>query len=435
QLRTQVDHAKESIAIMEEQFTEIETKYDRVVGGLVHRAAFQSKVEGTLYVMISRGTAALKAAADEAQRVLAGMELGPESLPHSDAQAAQGLNHDGRHGHTSGDLSIDRGKEQADEGAGGTVTNNGIKWDSRSQGRDRGNSDTNEDMQGSAASSVELGTGGTGGMGSRCKEQSQRPGVRDARELSQSSTSREAHPEEKEDPCPPPEDYVTRNPTGKRKVVWLAPEPSSSGGDGHRGTGLRGQQDDPLGMGECLRQMEETHRAACERHSAVTRHLEQCLAQAQAKAADASAKGAKEATRADRWEARHADLLERHTELQSYTSRELALAELRADESLRKALEEAARREEGLGRATPVLAGMVAAFAPQETEALGVDLFQRLGIDRDQYAHIVAGKHMFMADLESRASEILAREEEMEAVAGGAETTEAAKSEQRGRSK
>lgn len=54
-----------------------QTKYDRVVGGLVHRSAFQQTLEGTLYGMINDANATLRAAEIAADEVLATMKVGP----------------------------------------------------------------------------------------------------------------------------------------------------------------------------------------------------------------------------------------------------------------------------------------------------------------------------------------------------------------------
>ena len=55
-----------------------QTKYDRVVGGLVHRGAFQQTLENVLYGMINDGHLTLRAAEEIADELLAGMEVGPE---------------------------------------------------------------------------------------------------------------------------------------------------------------------------------------------------------------------------------------------------------------------------------------------------------------------------------------------------------------------
>ncbi|CAN0275551.1 unnamed protein product, partial [Hapterophycus canaliculatus] len=78
QLRANMDHSSESLSIMEQQLVELETKYDRVVGGLVHREAFQLTLEGALYGMINEGHATLKTAQRMASELLGGMEHGPD---------------------------------------------------------------------------------------------------------------------------------------------------------------------------------------------------------------------------------------------------------------------------------------------------------------------------------------------------------------------
>lgn len=50
-----------------------------MVGGLVHRGAFQQTVEGALYSIINSGNATIKASEKMARELLAGMELGPEN--------------------------------------------------------------------------------------------------------------------------------------------------------------------------------------------------------------------------------------------------------------------------------------------------------------------------------------------------------------------
>lgn len=56
-----------------------QTKYDRVVGGLVYRGAFDSTFKDTLYDIITYRQAGLKATKDMVREILADMEVGPAS--------------------------------------------------------------------------------------------------------------------------------------------------------------------------------------------------------------------------------------------------------------------------------------------------------------------------------------------------------------------
>lgn len=301
-------------------FIPSQTKYDRVVGGLVHRGAFQSTVEGALYSIITEGHAKLRVAESMARQLLSHMELGPEGYDntisneeseHENQIAASA----GAHTNTDSSAAIPEG-----------ARNNASIVD------------------------VDL---------ARATWASPRQDIQVLR------GSGIADPPARVDQA---EEVV--NCKGCR-------------------TSVRG-----LSLGACLGCVRTTHQATCTRYANRVAELTERNACLVAEAAEAANLRDNAGKRARERETRYRALEERCAEVERQSQSELALTRERAEDEQRRSLEAAGVLQRVREKAKPSLIRMVKAFTPVETEALGVELFEKLGVDPDQYAHILARKHM-----------------------------------------
>ncbi|CAN0171507.1 unnamed protein product [Ectocarpus sp. 12 AP-2014] len=390
QLRANMDHSSESISIMEQQFVELETKYDQVVGGLVHRGAFQLTLEGTLYGMIKEGHVALKSAAVMAREVLDGMDTGPERFDGVDPEVVNGCSANESNGDGNNPYPTQRGFGSA---AGGSDV--GLAAVNQTEGRKR----LEESKAGESGAAVDPEENGKqtwtaprplGGGSTRVD--SERTGKNNSQDRGQTVLT-EMKLEEGE------EEGVSQTRTD-RGATW---------GYGHDDGSYRRRNLLNV-LGPCLGKTLETHRRACTRYSNQVAELEGQNAVLTARAAEASKLAEEATTEAKLWEAKHCALEQRLAEVEERSRQDLACAEERADKACSRTVEVVELQTEKLERATPTLVDMVTGFAPRETEELGAYLLQSLDIEPDLYAHIIATKRMFEADMESRAFEILEAE-------------------------
>lgn len=148
-------------------------------------------------------------------------------------------------------------------------------------------------------------------------------------------------------------------------------------------------------LGVCLDQVLETHRRACTRYANQVAELEGQNAALAARTAEAVKLEGEAMAQTRSWEVRHGALEGRLADVINRSKEELDSAEKRVDEERSRSLGLADLLRETLEKATPTLMDMVAGFAPRDTESLGVDLFRSLGIEPDQYSHLLATKRMF----------------------------------------
>lgn len=80
-LRARLDHALDTVAIMEEQGIELESKYESVVSVLTHSAAHSDGLEHALYSLLSRAHAAERSMIEASRQVAKCMEDGPLPPP------------------------------------------------------------------------------------------------------------------------------------------------------------------------------------------------------------------------------------------------------------------------------------------------------------------------------------------------------------------
>eukprot|EP00903_Cladosiphon_okamuranus_P010866 g10263.t1 len=364
QLRANMDHNSESIAIMEHQFVELETKYDRVVGGLVHRGAFQLTLESTLYGMINEGHDTIKNAERVANELLDSMATGPERYDCVD----ETFDNSNNNNNDKDDVS-----PAEPPAAGGPAAVN--------ESKTKQSAATSDHKRWAAARSRAGSNRPTSSDQERSAEHKMATSAAAIATAAETAAEEEAIATEKTE-----EGTICRD--------------RRDGGGNRNG-------DCQLSLGLCLGQVQETHRRACTRYANQVAQLEAQNAGLVAAAAEASRLEAEAAAQTKSWEAKHDALEERLAEVEKRSREELAQAEHRATEACSQSLEAANLLTEKLDRATPTLLKLVAAFAPLDTEGPGVDLFRSLGIDPDLYVHHLARKRMFEADLESRALEIV----------------------------
>lgn len=148
-------------------------------------------------------------------------------------------------------------------------------------------------------------------------------------------------------------------------------------------------------LGSCLRRVWDTHRKACASYANRVAELEAQNAALAAEASAARTLQEEESMRARAWEEKHILLEQRIADVESRSRAELSLAQQSNSEAGARAREANLLLEGALERATPTLLDMVDAFAPRDTEELALDLFLKLGVERDLYAHHLATKRMF----------------------------------------
>lgn len=153
--------------------------------------------------------------------------------------------------------------------------------------------------------------------------------------------------------------------------------------------------DQQRSLGACLDQVLETHRRACTRYANQVAELEGQNATLAARTAEAVKLEGEAMAQTRSWEVKHGALEGRLADVIKHSKEELDSAEKRVDEERSRSLGSADLLRETLEKATPTLMDMVAGFAPRDTESLGVDLFRSLGIEPDQYSHLLATKRMF----------------------------------------
>ncbi|CAM9417636.1 unnamed protein product, partial [Ectocarpus sp. 13 AM-2016] len=367
-----------------------QTKYDQVVGGLVHRGAFQLTLEGTLYGMIKEGHVALKSAAVLAREVLDGMDTGPKRFDGVDPEVVNGCSANESNGDGNNPYPTQGGFGSA---AGGPDV--GLAAVNQMEGRKR----LEESKAGESGAEVDPEENGKqtwaaprpqGGGSTRVD--SETTGSNNSQDRGQTVLI-EMKLEEGE------EEGVSQTRTN-RGATW---------GHGHD-DGSCPRRNLLNVLGPCLGKTLETHQRACTRYSNQVAELEGQNAVLNARAAEASKLAEEATTEAKLWEAKHCALEQRLAEVEERSRQDLAYAEERADKACSRTVEVVELQTEKLERATPTLLDMVTGFAPRETEELGVYLLQNLEIEPDLYAHIIATKRMFEADMESRAFEILEAE-------------------------
>ncbi|CAM9833572.1 unnamed protein product, partial [Ectocarpus sp. 8 AP-2014] len=390
QLRANMDHSSESISIMEQQFVELETKYDQVVGGLVHRGAVQLTLEGTLYGMIKEGHVALKSAAVMAREVLDGMDTGPERFDGVDPEVVNGCSANEPNSDGNNPYPTQRGFGSAAGGSDlGLAAANQTEGRKRLEERRAGESgpevDPEENGKQTWAAPRSQGGGST-------RVGSERTGGNNSQDKGQTVLTEMKLEEGKEEGV-----SQTRTDTG---ATW---------GHGHDDSSSRRRNLLNV-LGPCLGKTLETHRRACARYSNQVAELERQNAALTARAAEASKLAEEATTEAKLWEAKQCALEQRLAEVEERSRQDLACAEERADKACLRTVEVVELQTEKLERATPTLLDMLTGFAPRETEELGAYLLHSLDIEPDLYAHIIATKRMFEADMESRAFEILEAE-------------------------
>eukprot|EP00904_Undaria_pinnatifida_P001506 jgi/Undpi1/11356/HiC_scaffold_30.g13653.m1 len=367
QLRANVDHNSESISIMEQQFVELETKYDRVVGGLVHRGAFQLTVERALYGIINEGHACIKAAERMVTELLADMDVGLPA-PDSAEPYLQVAN-----GNTSNVPGIDVALAAA-----ASVTQESTKGSTEMQNVDQ--------KTWAAPRSKSWDTCGDG--------------------IQDSSGERTA--------------------AAVAAAAKMAPYVSE------------GWKPGDSCLGSCLRRVWETHRKSCKSYANRVAKLEGQNVALVARASEACRLQQEAEAQARAWEEKHRLLEQRIADVESRSRAELSLAQQANSEASSRVREAHSLFQGALERATPTLLDMVAAFAPRDTEKLALDLFLKLGVERDLYVHHLEAKRMFETDLESRVFEILEEEQTNAAVGAGSlehEETAGSRKKERGRPK
>lgn len=350
-----------------------QTKYDQVVGGLVHRGAFQLTLEGTLYGMIKEGHVALKSAAVMAREVLDGMDTGPERFDGVDPEVVNGCSANESNGDGNNPYPTQRGFGSA---AGGS--NLGLAAANQTEGRKR----LEESKAGESGAEVDPEENGKQTWaaprpqsGGPTRVDSERTGGNNSQDRGQTVLT-EMKLEEGE------KEGVSQTRTDRRAAHGY------DDGSGRRRNLLNV-------LGPCLGKTLETHRRACTRYSNQVAELEGQNAALTARAAEAS-KITEEATaEAKLWEAKHCALEQRLAEVEERSTQDLACAEERADKACLRTVEVVELQTEKLERATPTLLDMLTGFAPRETEELGAYLLHSLDIEPDLYAHIIATKRMF----------------------------------------
>ncbi|CAM9411298.1 unnamed protein product [Scytosiphon promiscuus] len=409
QLRANMDHNSESIVIMEQQLVELETKYDRVVGGLVHRGAFQLTFEGALYSMINEGHVALKTAERKAIELLGSMNHGPDGYDSVRSETA------GENNATNEERGEDVSPSPSDLPTSASRSAVGLDAAEEMEGQRTPEVDvTNAQIRPAAVNSRES---------ERLEETAPRAGEAPDRSSSSHSGSR---------------NQQRTASTGTTSVTFDESVPPTRQDeqvrhvdDGHDTSGGLSSERTVFSreIGPCLDQVLDIHQLACTRYGNQVAELERQNAALATRAVEASRHEGEAATQAKLWETRCGELEGRLAATEERSREELARAEERGEEARFRGMEAMELLRVTVEAATPALLDMLTGFAPRDTEGYGVDLLRSLRIEPDFYVHILARKSMFQADLESRALEALYAERKKvlaEAEAAEQEETETA---------
>lgn len=325
-----------------------QTKYDRVVGGLVYRGAFQETLDATLYTVIAHGHANLRAVEDTTRRLLANMERGPGACDDT----------------ASSESNVDDKKASSSEVAQPTTLSDDVRTTAPISEHNR------------RLGHVNLTFGMVGGStldGQKWAVPGQRnpEGSRGSQSIDIKELDREAAAT-----------TLRANPSAGTDVNNLFAD-----GD-HRYAGASR-------MWSYLERVQKTHNVACARYANRVGELVHRNAYVEREAATAIELRDEAVSHAKGWETRHRHLEETYAQLEGRAKAEVALAEAEAQRERRRAFEATALWNGALEEAMPWLMQLVAGFAPIETEELGVKLFESLGVDADQYDHVIARKRMF----------------------------------------
>lgn len=289
----------------------LQTKYDRVVGGLVLRGALQSTTEDTVYSMVIAGHANLRGVKAVARQLLANMVSGPEEYDSGCNQTKCPSNRCNDYSHQTA-RSLTEGVRKVE------VQQNQSKNGSVCEGR--------------------------------CTVAQQQP----------------------EDDCPGYKavaNTVRANQRSSYSVGW--------------------------DLGCTLTSIGITHWNACVRYKNNVAALAEQNARLQVEVAEANSQREKALLQVNDWEERYHLLKEAYATLEQRSKDDLTSAEEKAREGNRRGLEAEATFKKILKKATPRLVQMIMAYAPLDTEALGIDLCEKLGVHEQHFAHILAGKRMF----------------------------------------
>ena len=295
-----------------------------MVGGLVHRGAFQLTVERALYGIINEGHACIKAAERMVTALLADMDVGLPA-PDSAEPYLQVAN-----GNTSNVPGIDVALAAA-----ASVTQESTKGSTEMQNVDQ--------KTWAAPRSKSWDTCGDG--------------------IQDSSGERTA--------------------AAVAAAAKMAPYVSE------------GWKPGDSCLGSCLRRVWETHRKSCKSYANRVAKLEGQNVALVARASEACRLQQEAEAQARAWEEKHRLLEQRIADVESRSRAELSLAQQANSEASSRVREAHSLFQGALERATPTLLDRVAAFAPRDTEKLALDLFLKLGVERDLYVHHLETKRMF----------------------------------------
>ena len=313
-----------------------------MVGGLVHREAFQLTVEGALYGVINESNVSIKAAERMATALLADMDVG---LPPP-ADGAEPDKKEVNENTSPGSMAL-----LSDEAAARVAA-----------------------------------AGATAPSSTAPREQE--GGTKESAEMRNADQQTWAAPRSNgRDGCGDGDETQT-GPSGKReKAAAAAVEVTPPVTEGCRpGESF---------LGSCLRRVWDTHRKSCASYANRVAELEVQNAALIAEASAARRLHEEASARARAWEERHCLLERRIADVESRSRAELSLAHQSNNEASLRAREATMFLEAALEKTTPTLLDMVAGFAPRDTEELAVGLFLNLGVERDLYAHHLATKRMF----------------------------------------
>lgn len=323
----------------------LQTKYDRVVGGLVHREAFQLTVEGALYGIINESNVSIKAAERMATALLADMDVGLPTPAADGAEPDKKEVNEKTSNVPGGDAALLTDAPAATVAAAATSSTTPRQQEG---GRSESADMPNVDQQTWAA-----------------------PRSKKGRDI-----------------CD--DDDTHGCSSGERKAVDAA---AAVGVTPPVSEGCRRPGESCLGS--CLRRVWDTHRKSCASYANRVAELEDQNAALIVEASATRRLQEEASAQARAWEERHVLLEQRLAEVESRSRAELSLAQQSNSEASLRAREANSSLEGALERATPTLLDMLAAFAPRDTEELAVELFLELGVGRDLYAHHLATKRMF----------------------------------------
>ena len=311
------------------------------MGGLVHREAFQLTVEGALYGIINESNVSIKAAERMATSLLADMDVG---LP------------------TPAD---------------------GVESDTKEVNENMSNI-TNDIALLTDAPAVAVAAVAAAATSTTPREQER--GVRESAEIPNVDQQTWAAPRSKG--WDNRGDEIQGCSLGKRETAAAAAMEAAP-------PITEGCRPGESCLESCLRRVWDTHKKSCASYANRVAELEAQNAALIAEASAARRLQEEASAQARAWEERHSLLERRIADVESRSRAELSLAQQSNSEAGARAREANTLLEGALERATPTLLGMVAAFAPTDTEELAVELFLKLGVERDVYAHHLATKRMF----------------------------------------